>query len=173
MKRRNCTRLNPIEHDTLARLYEERLIATDRYMHRPGDLRDLTETFNGLTDREDTPEDVLHYMQTKRRKAGQWPTLDGNHRRLSVVLGNLIEPDFIDVLKALYTELGRGAEAFVQDRALALVLERRFFEITGVQKRAFVLATAMMGLRKDGMLPCIERRVQGFNDFDAAEGQAE
>lgn len=173
MSRRNCIRLNPIERETLARLYVERLIATDRYMHRPRDLKDLTDTFNALTGRDDTPEDVLHYMQTKRRRSGQWPTLDGNHRRLSVVLGNLIEADFIDVLKSLYTELKRGAEAFIQDRALGRVLERRFFEVTGVQKRAFVLATAMMELRKDGMMPTIERRDQGFNDFDQAEGLAE
>src|SRR5689334_15691454 len=70
--RRKCIRLNPIEHSTLARLYEDRRIATDRYMHRPKDLRDLTNTFNGLTDRHDSPEDILHYMQTQRRRAGQW-----------------------------------------------------------------------------------------------------
>lgn len=173
MGRRNCIRLNPIERETLARLYVERLIATDRYMHRQRDLKDLTDTFNGLTGRDDTTEDVLHFMQTKRRRSGQGPTLDGNHRRLSVVLGNLIEADFTGVLKDLYTEFKRGAEAFIQDRVLGRALEQRFFEIAGVQKRAFVLATAMMELRKDGLLPKITRREQGFNDFDQAEGLAE
>lgn len=173
MSRRNCIRLNPIEHETLAWLYVERLIATDRYMHRQQDLKGLTATFNALTGREDTPEDLLHYMQTKRRRAGQWPTLDGNHRRLSVVVGNLIDTAFIDVLKDLYTELKHGAEAFMQDRVLGRLLERRFFEITGVQMRAYVLATAMMELRKDSMLPKLERRDPGFKDFDQAEGLAD
>lgn len=172
MKHRKCIRLNPIEHATLARLYEDRLIATDRYMHRPKDLRDLTDTFNALTDRADSPEDLLHYMQTKRRTAGAWPTLDGNHRRLPVVLGNLIEPEYIPVLKDLYVEMKKGAEQFVQDRALGLALERRFFELTGVRKRAFVLATAMLELRKEGVMPNLPGDPKPFSDFDEAEGMA-
>jgi len=171
--RRKCIRLNPIEHSTLERLYEDRLIATDRYMHRPNDLRDLTNTFNALTDRQDSPEDILHYMQTKRRRAGQWPTFDGNHRRLPVVLGNLIEAEFIPVLKTLYVEIGKGAEKFLHDRELGHLLERRFFEMTGVQKRAFVLATAMLELRKDGLMPNLPGLEKPFNDFDQAEGMAE
>ena len=168
--RRKCIRLNPIEHSTLERLYEERLIATDRYMHRLKDLHDLTDTFNALTDRADLPEDILHYMQTKRRRAGEWPTLDGNHRRLPVVLGNLIEPEFISVLKDLYVEMGKGAEKFLHDRELGRKLERRFFELTGVQKRAFVLATAMLELRKDGVMPNLPGPDKPFSDFDEAEG---
>jgi hypothetical protein len=170
--RRKCIRLNPIEHSTLERLYVERLIATDRYMHRPKDLRDLTATFNALTDRQDSPEDILHYMQTKRRRAGEWPTLDGNHRRLPVVLGNLIEPEFIPVLKTLYVEIGKGAEKFLHDRDLGRLLERRFVETTGVNKRAFVLATAMLELRKDGVMPNLPGQEKPFTDFDEAEGMA-
>ncbi len=168
--RRKCIRLNPIEHSTLERLYEERRIATDRYMHRLNDLRDLADTFNSLTDRHDTPEDLLHYMQTKRRRSGQWTTLDGNHRRLPVVLGNLIEAEFITVLKTLYTQLGIGAEKFLHDRELGAQLEHRFFETTGVRKRAFVLATAMLELRKDGVMPHLPGPEKPFTDFDKAEG---
>jgi hypothetical protein len=164
--------LNPVEHETLARLYLERRIATDRYMHRPNDLRELTCAFNGLTGREDTPEDVLHYMQTKRRRGGLWPTFDGTHRRLPVVLGRLVAPDHVEVLKALYTEFGVGAERFAQDRALSLELERRFFEETGQRKRGYVLGTAMMELRKEGSLPKLDPRPDGFDDFEAVEGLA-
>lgn len=173
MIRRKCIRLNPIEHETLERLYVERRIATDRYMHRANDLRELTAAFNGLTGREDTPEEILHYMQTQRRRKGLWPTLDGTHLRLPVVLGRLVDPDHVDVLKVLYLEFGVGAERFAQDRAISLELERRFLEETGQRKRGYVLATAMMELRKEGSLPKLDRRGEGFNDFDAADGLAE
>src|ERR1044072_7154845 len=123
-RRRRCIVLNPIEHETLGRLYVARRIATDRYMHQPKDLRELTDTFNSLTDRRDTAEEILHYMQTKRRMKDQFPTLDVNHIRLPVVLGHLIEPEFNDVLNKLYVEFGVGAETFMQDRALGRRLER-------------------------------------------------
>jgi len=172
MSRRRCIRLNPIEHETLAQLYVERRIATDRYMHRPNDLKSLTAVFNGLTGREDAPEDVLHYMQTKRRRKGQWPTLDGTHLRLPVVLGRLVDTEHAEVLKALYREFCKGAEAFVQDRALSVQLERRFLEDTGQRKRGYVLATALLEMRKAGELPKLERMDSGFDDFDQAEGLA-
>lgn len=176
MARRKTINLNPIEHETLARLYVARRIATDRYMHRPDDLRDLTATFNGLTGREDSPEDLLHYMQTKRRqnRRGQpqkFPTLNGNHLRLPIVVGRLVDPDHLPVLAKLHLEFGVGPEMFVQDREMARALERRFFEETGVRKRGYVLATAMIEFRKDGQLPKTgRRRDDGFEDFDAAEG---
>jgi|GEM_PF-5113881 len=47
------------------------------------------------------------------------------------------------------------------------------WEITGVQKRAYVLATAMVELRKDGVLPNLPSGPKPFSDFDEAEGMAE
>lgn len=167
--RRNCILLNPIEHETLARLYVEKRIATDRYMHRPNDLRDLTAAFNGLTGREDAPGDILHYMQTKRRRAGLWPKFDGTHIRLPVVLGRLVDDDQAEILKLLHQELGEGPERFVHHRDLGVQLERRFFEETGVRRRAYVLATAMMELRKQGNLPTLYDTMREFDDFDQAE----
>ncbi len=170
--RRNCIRLNPIEHDTLARLYVEKRIATDRYMHRPDELRELAEAFNGLTGREDPAEDILHYIQTKRRRAGKFPKLNGSHIRLPVVLGRLVDEEHKEDLKRLYTELGHGPERFVHHHDLAVLLERRFFEETGTRQRAYVLATAMMELRKQGELPKLDEKNRGFDDFDQAEEAA-
>lgn len=175
MARRKTINLNPFDHETLARLYVTRRIATDRYMHRPDDLRDLTATFNGLTGREDTPEDILHYIQTKRRqnKRGQpqkFPTLNGTHERLPLVVGRLVDPDHLPVLVTLHQEFGVGPETFVQNREMSRALERRFFEETGVRKRGYVLATALIELRKEGNLPKTgRRRDDGFTDFDAVE----
>jgi hypothetical protein len=169
MARRRTIKLNPIDHGTLAKLYVTRRIATDRYMNRPDDLRDLTDTFNGLTGREDTPEDILHYMQTKRRTKDAWPTLDGDHLRLPVVLGHLIEREHTETLKKLFLEFGRGVEAFTHEPDLARALEKRFAEETGVRNRGYVLATAMLELRKAGLLPTLGPREDGFGDFDAAE----
>ena len=169
MKPRRCIHLNPIEHETLARLYLDRRIASDRYMHRPNDLRDLTAAFNGLTGREDAPEEILHYMQTKRRTKGQWPKLNGGHLRLPLVLGRLVEPEHVDVICRIYEEFDCGPETFVQDRKMAIRLERRFEEETGIRKRGYVLATAMIELRKDSLLPKHGRKPRGFDDFDEAE----
>ena len=170
--RRSCIRLNRIEHETLARLYVGKRIATDRYMHQSNDLRDVTDAFNGLTGRSDAPGDILHYMQTKRRRKGLWPTLDGTHIRLPVVLGRLVDDEHKEVLKKLYTELGEGPERFVHHRDLGAKLEQRFFEETGTHRRAYVLATAMMELRKQGELPKLDQTNRGFDDFDQAEAAA-
>lgn len=172
MNQRRSIRLNPFEHETLARLYLARRIATDRYMHRPNELRDLTADFNGLTGREDTPQEILHYMQTKRRSKNQWPKLNGTHIRLPLVLGRLVEPEHVEVLCRLYAEFECGPETFVQDRDMAVRLERRFEQATGIRKRGYVLATAMIELRKDGLLPKHGRRRRGFDDFDAAESMS-
>ena len=171
--RRKCIRLNPIEHETLARLYLEKRIATDRYMHCPKELRELTEVFNGLTGRQDLPEDILHYMQTKRRRAGLWPKHNGTHIRLPVVLGRLLDNDHKDVLRRLYKELGHGPERYVHHSDLGALLEQRFFEETGIRKPAPVLATALMEMRKQSELTKLGQRNVGFNDFDEAENAAE
>ena len=170
---RRCIGLNPVDRDTLARLYVEKRIATDRYMHRPKDLRELTDAFNGLTGRDDVPEDILHFIQTKRRRKGQWPTLDGTHIRLPVVLGRLVDAEHKDILKQLYEEFGFGPERFAQDRDLSIQLERRFFEETNQRKRGCVLATAMVEMRKAGELPTLDLRGGGFGDFSKAERLAE
>lgn len=167
--------LNPVEHQVLASLYVQRRIATDRYMHMLRELRELTDAFNGLTGRDDRPEEIRHYMQTKRRKKGQWPTLDGEHRRLAIVLGRLLDDEHIPALCAIYSEYDEGPEAFLADRALGRSLERRFQEETGVFKRAHVLATAMLELRKDAKLPphgrekLAAKRKKPFSDFEEAE----
>jgi len=170
---RRCIPLNPIEHETLGQLYVEKRIATDRYMLRPNELRELAAMFNGLTGREDTPEDLLHYMQTKRRKKGLWPTLDGNHLRLPIALGRLVDEDCVDALCRIYLEFDCGPEKIRQDRSLSVRLERRFEEETGQRKRGYVLATAMVELRKAGRLPTLGSKDQSFDDFSAAEALAE
>ena len=169
MTRRRCINLNPFDHDTFARLYLERLIATDRYMQCRNDLLALTAAFNGLTGRDDTPEDLLHYMQTKRRTKNGWPTFNGTHRRLPLVVGRLVEQDHIPVLIDLFVEFNVGVENFLHDYDLGLALERRFEEETGVRKRKYILATALLELRKDSMLPKTEPRDPGFDDFEEAE----
>ena len=169
MAPRKCINLNPVDHETLAALYLERRIATDRYMHRHNDLQDLTAAFNGLTGRDDSPEELLHYMQTKRRTKGQWPKLNGTHRRLPVVIGRLIDPESHGVLCRIYGEFDCGPETIAQDRDLSLQLERRFFKETGIRKRGYVLATALIEIRKAGDLPTHGKRSQEFNDFADAE----
>jgi hypothetical protein len=170
MARKRCLQLNPFEHETLCGLYLARQIASDRYLHRPDDLRALTEAFCALTDRSDRPEEILHYLVSKR-KQGKLPRHDGNHLRLPVVLGRSVDDEHVPVLIELYHEFGKGAETYGYDRALALQLERRFFERTGVRKRGILLATALMELRKDGQLPPLGPRPDhgGFTDFEQAE----
>ena len=169
MTRRLCINLNPSDHDTLTQLYLQRRIATDRYMQRRNDLLELTAAFNGLTGREDRPEEILHYIQTKRRTKGGWVTFNGTHLRLPVVVGRLLDQDHIPILIGLFVEFNIGVEKFLHDHDLGLALERRFEEETGIRKRAYVLATALLELRKDGLLPKTQPREDGFEDFDAAE----
>jgi hypothetical protein len=171
MNRRRAIRLNPSERATLEGLYLGRKIATDRYQHRPLDLSDLTNAFNGLTGRDDSPQEVLHYMRTNR-KAGTWPTLNGSHRRLPTLLGELIADDLIPRLIEVYVSIGVAVDNFGHDLELATELERRFVEATGIRKPGILLATVLMELRKDSRLPKIGQHPDdgGFRDLDAAEG---
>lgn len=170
--RRKCIRLNPAEHKTLAGLYVQENIATDRYMHRRRELQALTRTFNALTGRDDTAEEILHYMQSKRRHAGKWPTLGDGYQRLPVVMGNLIDAKHGEVLVGIYVRLLHGPESFMHDRALGHKLEQAFVDATHVRVSAYVLATALLELRKAGTLPRLPgqpRRQKPFSDFDEAE----
>ncbi len=171
MKRKRAIALNPAERQTLVRLYLERRIASDRYQHRPRDLTSLTNAFCGLTGRADSPQEILHYMRTQR-KNGTWPTFDGAHLRLPTLLGELIDDELIPALIEVYVAIGVAVDNYGHDRDLALKLERRFTEATGVRKSGVMLATVLMELRKDSKLPKIGPRPddKGFTDLDAAEG---
>ena len=87
----------------------------------------------------------------------------------------IIDDDHIPTLCSIYSEYDEGPEAFLADRALGRSLERRFQEETGVFKRAHVLATAMLELRKDGKLPphggekLAAKRRKPLSDFEEAE----
>jgi len=169
MKRRRLP-LNSFEDGTLKWLYLVRRIPVDRYDHRPSDLRELTRDFNGLTDRQDSSDEILHYMRTMRKKR-LWVRFDGNHLRLSAIIGDKVAADKVPVLCKIYSEIGLGLDNYSYYREKLTELEKCFFEETGIKCQGPILVGALTELRKAGVLPKVGPTDKGeFNDFDAAEG---
>lgn len=167
MRRRFSIRLAPFEREALVQIYLHHQLATDRYKDRPGELADVTHTFNNLTGRTDLPAEVLHYMETKR-KNGDWVTLDGQHRRLPQLGSDFLKPDEWQVLDKVYVDIGVGSDQFAYDSELQAVLEQAFHRQGGRRVGGRLLATALRERRKDGLLPKLppKPKAGGFNDFD-------
>ena len=66
-KRRSSIRLQDHEDALLRTLYREFNVTVDQYPQRPDDLVHLVSTWNGLSGRDDTGPDLLHYMISRRK----------------------------------------------------------------------------------------------------------
>ena len=144
-------------------------LRADSLVNHPQVLYDLTESFNALTERSDSPEDILHYIRNER-KCGRWVRLG----RQKVTAppetdGNLTEPEMI-ALSEIYLIMGRecekGNDSFAHDAPLARELERRFIARCGRYVLACHLIAALTDYRKNRNLPRLDLRGHGFADFD-------
>ena len=155
------------EEETLKFLYVRQNIPTDQYKRRPELLRNLVARFNALTERSDEPDDVLHFMIT-RRKAGMWPTLGPTHRKLAGVGMDELTPDEWKILEEIYLGINRGSDCYAYDAGLRSQLERRFSASAGRFVSARTLCAALEQRRKRGLLPRVTEQPQTpFADMDA------
>src|SRR4051794_23766406 len=67
-KRLKTIRLTPAEHEVLKRLYLEKKLGRDRYAQFPIELRDITGRFNGITSRNDSTNEICHYIRTQAKQ---------------------------------------------------------------------------------------------------------
>ena len=102
MVQRSTIGLSSRHREILESLYLEFRIPSDQYQRRQQDLTRLVRRWNILTDRGDSPSQVLHYIITKR-KNGDWVRLDGEHKRLKTMPEDFLSTEEWEILQTSMT----------------------------------------------------------------------
>ncbi len=172
--RRKSIRLRPDEHDLLRQRYLARRIPVDQYEKRPKDLADFVAEWNRLSERNDSPGEVQHYMRNQR-KCGNWPKLEGEHERCPAIPDDDLTEEQWSHLEAVYVEIcvarGLGSDAISHDEDLAKELSDEFARRTGIIRSGRYLMSLLMQRRKRKRLPRIRDDNNrgpdiGFGDID-------
>ncbi|RPJ79572.1 MAG: hypothetical protein EHM20_01020 [Alphaproteobacteria bacterium] len=175
MQKKKCLRLNPADLEVLETLYLNRRLAVDQYVKLPKELRSLTDSFNALTGRADVPEDILHFMRTKR-KIGKWPKLGDTARKVITIPNEIMTSEEIDALESSYVKIGKahqkGNDSFAHEPELMRELENDFLKETGRFVFGSQLLAILTTLRKDGVLEALKiqkhEQHKSFDDMDEA-----
>lgn len=179
-KRRKTIPLFKHEDKLLRRLYVDTKIPTDQFERRPDDLANFVEIWNGLAERHDSVDDVLHYMRTKRKQTRRlpepWPTFDGAHERAPSLNGLLSEHEW-EVLREIYERLvlsrELGTDNLGHDEALCDELATSFAKRTRRCIPGLILSAAIMAKRKRKDWCKVGRKEhkqdRGFGDIDEIE----
>lgn len=159
----------PHEDAFLRVLYREFNIPTDHYPHRPDELERLVESWNGMTGRNESSSDVLHYMITSRKNA-RWEKLGRNAINTpSIPLVSFSEED-LQHLDRIHEELQIASDRYALDPEAAKRLQEVFAQRTGRVVPAMSLASAMIKRRKAGGLATLRPKSSdqdlGFSDID-------
>ena len=174
--KKKSIRLNPAEKGILIKLYLDRRLAIEPYQNRPKDLRELTNSFNAMTDRSDPPEDILHYMRTQRKR-GKWPKLGSTALQVSTPIEEILTDEERKMLESIYISLGqtfgKGNDSFAHEPELMRELEKGFLNATGRYVYGSQLLAALTDMRKAGNLETLNLKKHGhreaFGDMSEAE----
>lgn len=181
--KRRIVHLLAHEHNLLRELVESEKIPDGQFIRRWNWWRQLVDTFNELTERSFTPEDLHHYVMTLRKRPlerkPRWePMGDGCARMPGSIYSTLSEDDrehLVAAYTTLATRLGAGSDSILVDATQRKELASMFATAAGHGINDRSLVAALIDLRKDGGLPkvgsAVRARTQrrGFNDFDQAE----
>lgn len=165
--------LSPHEREMLKHLYLEFRTPSDRYKRLPQQLERFVRRWNALSERHDSPGEVLHYIVTKR-KNGDWVTLDGDYERLQSMPDDFLsEPEWAilgEVYESVVMTRDVGSDTLAFDDVLAREVGRSFAIRAGRVVHAGLLFAAIMTKRKRGEWLKLGRSAGkqdiGFNDID-------
>jgi hypothetical protein len=169
-KRKSIQLLNH-ERRILVELYLKWRIPVSQFKSRPEDTSKFVNEWNQQSQRSDTPEEVIHYMRTQRKR-GLWVRLDGQHTL--VPPKEKFSPEETDILIEIYREtaglFGQGTDVLDHERELATLITKLFAERTGRFVPTHQLKTKLTAVRKRGLLPEVEEPLpdseEGFKDID-------
>jgi hypothetical protein len=155
------------DKEILKFLYVREKTPTDQYKRRPEALRKLTDRFNSLTERNDKPDDLLHFM-ISQRKQGKWPKLGTAHRKLGRVPLDLLTADEWKILDEIYLDMNKGSDNYAYNVELRRELAAGFSARAGRFLPARTLCAALERRRKEGSLPRLtDKPEKPFGDIDA------
>ncbi len=181
---RRIVQLLPHEHNLLRDLVETERIPDGQYIRRWSWWCQLVETFNQLTERSFSPEEMHHYVMTLRKRplhrSPRWePMGDGCARMPGSIYAKLSQEDrnhLVVVYTILAKRLGAGSDSILVDAKHRRELAKMFAAMTGRGINDRSLIAAVIDLRKDGLLPRLGAAVRyskprrRMSDFDKAEG---
>ena len=150
-------------------------IPVDQFAKRPrSDSEAFRDGWNNLSGRNDSWEDVRHYMMTQRKR-GLWPTFQGQHRLMQELPEDNLSDDQWCVLERLCLDLmgpdQLGSDNLAHDMQLGRDLSHAFAGETGRVVTPERLYALIMARRKAGGWVCVGRRSQAdpeinFSDID-------
>lgn len=169
--RRKSIRLSPDEDQLLRTLHRQSGVPDGQFPQRPKFWRQFTNVWNEATDRRDTPEDILHYIMTRRKRPkgrpGRWDAFGDDYKPLPCPEPDTLTPEQWEVVEAIYVEMKVGADNFLIDRELRSELLRRFVARTGAHVPELLFTAALVARRKGGFLP---KTGGGISDTDMGFG---
>lgn len=160
--------LSPADHAALKKLYLAKRLGRDQYAKLPHELADLTDNFNAMTGRKETPEDILHYVRTKA-KAGKMGTHGDDWVRISPLPEDFLSERELKILVSIRRQMKIAEDNIAHDSGLTRELEKRFAARAGRRVSGLLLATYLMQLRKHGQLETLDQRhepEEPFSDMD-------
>jgi hypothetical protein len=171
---RKSIRLSPDDDALLRHLYLEEGIPSDQYSRRSTDLVRFIGNWNRLAERNDTAEDILHYIKTKRKKK-LWVTFDGKHQTMPTITEDVLAAEEWVHLRSIYERLfivkDMGSDNLAYDAELARSVSREFARLSGRELSGQFLLAIIMVKRKRGDWPKInpdnsKHKGVGFGDID-------
>lgn len=166
-ERRKSMPLKRHEDRLLKHIYLEYRYPLDQYAQRPRAFSRLVEEWNARSGRTDSPDDVRHYMLTKR-KCRKWVTFDGNYEPLRSPTAHDLTVREWDALRSIWVGIGVGREQYAVNPGLRARLASEFFQRTGHAITADLLYAAAMAMQKhwENHWPKIETDSgMGFRDI--------
>ncbi len=138
----------------------------------------FTDTFNEATGRDCTPEELLHYIMSRRKwnrgTPGRWEPLGKDHQRLQTPSMELLTPEQWEVVHEMYEGSGVSADVLLTDAEERRAFLLEFVRRTGAHIPELVFVAALVARRKDHLLPHSEgpdgprddEENLGFGDID-------
>jgi hypothetical protein len=157
------------EAQLLRDLYLQFGIPTDQLARRPEDLENFTRNWNVLSNRNDSPHEVLHYMMTRRKK-GQWVRFDGKHEKMPIVLQARFSAEEWTILDQIYSDFQISSDRLTLDEDVCKKFAQEFSRRAGRIVPPLILSATMIHRRKLGELETLRPRTNqndlGFRDID-------
>lgn len=170
--KRKSIRVQAHEKKALIHLYSEAAIPIDQYEQRVEELSQLNQDWQKITGREDSDQDVLHYMRSQR-KQGKWVKLNGKHTKKPKAMD--FSPEETEILVKLFetnmADCELGSDNLAYDCELAAAMAKEFSIEIGRLVPPHELATKLTAIRKRGLLPRVAKENSsgeeiGFEDID-------
>lgn len=172
MTRRSTIKLSP-DHDLFLRRHHRQSGVPDgQFPQRPVFWRRFTDQWNAATDRDDTPEEVLHYITTRRKRPrgrpGRWDPFGDDYLKLKGPEESLLREKEWKIVADIYLTFDEGSDNMLYDTELRTRFLLEFANRTGRHLPPLLFTAALVARRKDGKLPTLNTKDGdlGFGDMD-------